>query len=248
MRDILIFDSVTSTNTLLKEMADKKVKEGVAILARAQTAGKGRMGRFFFSPPRTGIYMSILLRPDFPAQDLKFLTPMAAVAVSKAIEKISGDTTEIKWVNDIYMKDKKVCGILTEASIKEDKINYAIIGIGVNLEPPKSGFPKEIKSVAGGIFEKAPEGAFECLYKEIYDNILSYYRKFKDKKFIGEYIKKCTYLKGREITVSDGDNTYTAVADIPDLECRLKVTDSSGKEMLLYSGEANILKNGEVCS
>ncbi len=241
MRDILIFDSVTSTNTLLKDMASKGAREGVAILARAQTAGKGRMGRFFFSPPRTGIYMSILLRPDFPAGELKFLTPMAAVAVSEAIEKISKEQTEIKWVNDIYMKDKKVCGILTEASFSDDKINYAIIGIGVNLEPPKSGFPKEIENIAGGIFTKAPEGAFECLYKEIYDNILSYYREFEDKKFIEKYIKKCTYLEGKEITVSDGKTAYTATAGIPDRECRLIVTDSSGKEMLLYSGEANIL-------
>ena len=114
--DISVFSSVTSTNTILKEMAEQGAKEGTVIIAEEQTAGRGRTGKQFYSPKGTGIYISILLRPDIPAEESLFLTTSAAVATARAIEDVSDKRALIKWVNDIYLEDKKTCGILTEGA------------------------------------------------------------------------------------------------------------------------------------
>ena len=105
--DISVFSSVTSTNTILKEMAEQGAKEGTVIIAEEQTAGRGRTGKQFYSPKGTGIYISILLRPDKPAEESLFLTTSAAVATARAIEDVSDKRALIKWVNDIYLEDKK---------------------------------------------------------------------------------------------------------------------------------------------
>lgn len=240
MTDSVILETTTSTNTVLKEMAQNGAPEGKSVAAKSQSGGRGRMGRSFFSPENSGLYMSILLRPSFDSEELKFLTPMAAVAVSEAIEKISGEKTEIKWVNDIYKNGRKICGILTEGAFSDDKISYAIVGIGVNIEAPENGFPEEIKNIAGAIFEKAPENAFMTLHDEIYKNIFKYYNNFREKKFIDEYIRRCTFLSGKEITVTDGDNVFKATAHTVDRECRLEVTTSEGVKKHIYSGDVSI--------
>ena len=136
--DISVFSSVTSTNTILKEMAEQGAKEGTVIIAEEQTAGRGRTGKQFYSPKGTGIYISILLRPDIPAEESLFLTTSAAVATARAIEDVSDKRALIKWVNDIYLEDKKTCGILTEGAfnVETGKLDYAIVGIGINKQIP----------------------------------------------------------------------------------------------------------------
>ena len=111
------FEELDSTNRYLKELAAKDARPGTVIIANRQSAGRGRLGRKFFSPGEKGIYMSILLRPDIPLERAVLITSMAAVAVARAIERVSGIEAKIKWVNDIFLKGKKVCGILTEAGI-----------------------------------------------------------------------------------------------------------------------------------
>lgn len=108
---------VTSTNTLLKAQAEQGAPEGTVLIAESQTAGKGRLGRHFTSPPGTGIYFSLLLRPHCTAEKSLFITTTAAVAVCEAIEQVTGLNPQIKWVNDVYLNEKKVCGILTGASV-----------------------------------------------------------------------------------------------------------------------------------
>ena len=144
--DISVFSSVTSTNTILKEMAEQGAKEGTVIIAEEQTAGRGRTGKQFYSPKGTGIYISILLRPDIPAEESLFLTTSAAVATARAIEDVSDKRALIKWVNDIYLEDKKACGILTEGAfnVETGKLDYAIVGIGINVCIPDGGFPDNI--------------------------------------------------------------------------------------------------------
>ncbi len=114
------------------------------------------MGKKFYSPSNTGLYISILVRPDIPADQALFLTTSAAVATAKAIEDVSNKKADIKWVNDIYIEGKKVCGILTEAAfnIETSKLDYAIVGIGINVCPPEGGFPEDISEIATAIFEK----------------------------------------------------------------------------------------------
>ena len=109
-------DSVTSTNTLLKQIAEHGGAEGMVLIAHQQTQGKGRLGRAFFSPKGTGLYLSVLLRPRFSAEEALSITTAAAVAAAQAIDAVTGEHAQIKWVNDVYLRGRKVCGILTEAA------------------------------------------------------------------------------------------------------------------------------------
>ena len=144
--------SVTSTNTILREMATKGAPECLVLVAEEQTAGKGRQGRSFHSPADYGVYFSILLRPDSIASEAAALiTSAAAVATAQAIEEVVGVKVGIKWVNDLFMDGKKVCGILTEAvtDLKSGSIGWVVIGIGVNVTT--AGFPAELSEIAGSI-------------------------------------------------------------------------------------------------
>ena len=125
-------DSVTSTNTLLKQIAEHGGAEGMVLIAHQQTQGKGRLGRAFFSPKGTGLYLSVLLRPRFSAEEALSITTAAAVAVAQAIDAVTGEYPQIKWVNDVYLRGRKVCGILTEAAVdfESSGLHYAILEIG----------------------------------------------------------------------------------------------------------------------
>ena len=134
---ITVLKEVDSTNTYLKNAAEKGEKDGSVIIAETQTAGRGRIGRNFYSD-KGGLYMSILIRPDMPTERSLFITTGTAVAVSKAIEKTSGKSVGIKWVNDIFIGGKKVCGILTEgtSNFETGQLQYAVVGIGINVTEP----------------------------------------------------------------------------------------------------------------
>ena len=137
------FETLGSTNTYLKKLAAEGASEGTVIIANAQTAGRGRMGRSFASAQGLGIYMSLLLRPDCAASCAQSLTANTAAAVCMAIETVSGVKPEIKWVNDLYLGGKKLCGILCEGA--DDAV---IVGIGLNLRTPEGGFPPDIPAIA----------------------------------------------------------------------------------------------------
>ena len=140
--DLQIFAEMDSTNRQLKELAESGAPEGTVVIAEAQSNGRGRLGRSFFSSQGSGIYMSILLRPEIELQNAVRLTSMTAVAVAEAIERVCEIPARIKWVNDIFLNKKKVCGILVEAGIDavEQKLNYAVVGIGINVG--KMEFPE----------------------------------------------------------------------------------------------------------
>ena len=160
-----VYDSLISTNKTAKELAENGAKEGTVIVAKKQTGGRGRLGRSFYSPEGTGLYFSIILRPDFSPKENLLITPAAAVAVSTVIEALTDTKAQIKWVNDIFINGKKVCGILSEAKLNaKGTTEYVILGIGVNLTTPKGGFPKDIELVAGALFN-APQNDTEdtCL-------------------------------------------------------------------------------------
>ena len=144
---ITVQSSVTSTNTLLKQAAENGAPEGTVLVAEEQTAGRGRLGRSFYSPAGTGVYFSLVLRPAFSAAESSLITTCAAVAAAGAMEEISGHPTQIKWVNDIYTAGRKVCGILTEAAIDMESggLQYAVLGIGINLLKPENDFPEEYR-------------------------------------------------------------------------------------------------------
>lgn len=240
--DISVFSSVTSTNTILKEMAEQGAKEGTVIIAEEQTAGRGRTGKQFYSPKGTGIYISILLRPDIPAEESLFLTTSAAVATARAIEDVSDKRALIKWVNDIYLEDKKTCGILTEGAfnVETGKLDYAIVGIGINVCIPDGGFPDNIKDIATTIFDKQTDSINKrsILIANLLDYFMEYYKDFKSKSYVKEYIERSMII-GKTITVIEGSKTSVAKAIDIDKNCRLKVQFEDGTTKWLSSGEVS---------
>ena len=240
--DISVFSSVTSTNTILKEMAEQGAKEGTVIIAEEQTAGRGRTGKQFYSPKGTGIYISILLWPDIPAEESLFLTTSAAVATARAIEDVSDKRALIKWVNDIYLEDKKACGILTEGAfnVETGKLDYAIVGIGINVCIPDGGFPDNIKDIATAIFDKQTDSINKrsILIANLLDYFMEYYKDFKSKSYVKEYIERSMII-GKTITVIEGSKTSVAKAIDIDKNCRLKVQFEDGTTKWLSSGEVS---------
>jgi BirA family transcriptional regulator, biotin operon repressor / biotin---[acetyl-CoA-carboxylase] ligase len=144
--EVLHFDSLPSTNDRARDLASEGSAEGTAIVAGRQTSGRGRMGRSWSSPEGEGLYLSIILRPEVKPLKAQVITLAAAVAVCETLSKDFGARADIKWPNDVLVGGRKICGILVESAIEGDSIQYAILGIGVNLR--QTEFPEEIRSTA----------------------------------------------------------------------------------------------------
>ena len=215
----VILEETTSTNTVCKELFASGT-DSALVIALSQTGGKGRLGRSFYSPSKTGIYMSLLLRPALNAEDTISLTTAAAVAVSKAVDEITGKTSLIKWVNDIYLSDKKVCGILCEAGLNPNKStpDYVIVGIGININTPKNNFPEDIKDKAGSLFEenKADDSIKKKLILKIVENFFEIYKAFPLKNYM-EYYRNKSLLQDKEVSfIKDGIEYSGRVMGITD--------------------------------
>ncbi len=236
-----IYKTTGSTNTVARQMAEKGAKEKTVVLASEQTQGRGRMGRSFYSPDGSGIYMSIVLRPDIAISDAILVTTCAAISVCKAIEKVSPKKAEIKWVNDIYLEGKKACGILTEAAVNVEnaKPEYVVLGIGVNLFEGENGFPDDIKNIATAVFNSQSDA--EKYKNELVSHILNYffeyYENITDKAFYSEYRDRM-FLIGKPVKVLSQPEYDAEVLDI-DEQFRLKVRTECGEEKLLNSGEVS---------
>jgi BirA family biotin operon repressor/biotin-[acetyl-CoA-carboxylase] ligase len=222
-------------------MAAKGAKEGTVILALEQTEGRGRMGRSFYSPKASGIYFSIILRPKLNLEDSLLITTSAAVAVAQAIERIAGVQAYIKWVNDIFVADKKVCGILTEASLNFESggLEYAVVGIGINIDT--GTFPDEIRHIAGSIFSDKPKGnpVTSMLVAEVLNNISDMTSRITSKNYLNEYRKR-SFLIGKDIFVLKGKEIISAKAVDIDDKARLVVEYEDHTREALLSGEVSI--------
>ncbi len=242
---IEVVKSVSSTNTVLRQRAEQGEKEGVVLIAQEQTQGRGRLGRNFFSPINTGIYMSIILRPSISAEKSVMITTCAAVAVAKAIEEVAKKQAKIKWVNDIFCDDKKVCGILTEAAlaIESGTLAYAVLGIGINVFPPENSFPDEIKDIADSVFDKNnTENNFRSiLIARVLENFWEYYKDIENRPHFEEY-KKRSMVLSNPITVISGKDSYEATALDLDENFNLKIILPDGEIRHLNSGEVSIRK------
>ncbi len=235
-------DSVVSTNTALRELASDGACEWTVFLAGEQTGGRGRWGKTFFSPRGTGVYMSILLYPSLTASDARLITTCAAVAVCRAIEKVCDKKPLIKWVNDIYIGNKKVCGILTEGAFNAEtgSLSHAILGIGINLFPPREGFGT-LTGIAGTVL-KDEKNAWDVkgqLVAAICDNFRPLYEKLPDTGFFEEYRER-SYLSGKKIEVIRNGEGRSAVALEIGGDLRLHVRYGDGSEEWLDSGEVSV--------
>lgn len=235
--DITVKQTVTSTNAVLKENA-AALKEGAILIAAEQTSGRGRFARKFYSPDGSGIYMSIFLRPQLAAENSVLITTAAAVAVAKAAEELSGRKAGIKWVNDVLMDGKKICGILTEAAldIESGKLDYAVLGIGLNAYEPDGGFPDEIKNIAGAIFDEKNNSLKNQLAAKIITYFFEFYSSLEKRSFLEAYKEKSIVI-GKKILVISGDKKIPATAIGIDENCRLEVCYENGKKDILSSGE-----------
>lgn len=239
---ITVFPSVDSTNTRIREQAAAGAPEGLVVISGSQTKGKGRMGRSFFSPADTGVYISLLLRPPhYSAQEAVKLTTMAAVAACEAIEKVSDQTAQIKWVNDIFIGGKKAAGILTEASfdLENNCLDHAVPGIGFNVYPPKGGFPKELESVAGAIFNELKEDGKNRLAAEFLNRFMTYYSTPEISLYPQRYRARC-FVLGKAVRVLSASSQKEAVALDVDEDCRLIVQYEDGTIEHLSSGEISV--------
>lgn len=239
-RELQILSEIDSTNRFLKEQAVQGALEGTVVLAERQSAGRGRLGRSFFSPGEKGIYMSVLLRPEMELQQSVRITSMAAVAVARAIERVSGIPAQIKWVNDVFLNQKKVCGILTEAGInyEQGKLDYAVVGIGVNVG--KMEFPEELKEIATSVSNECGRNiSRNVLAAEILKELAYWYPSLWDGSFLTESRER-SILLGKEILVVD------AVAEGGSYAARAIDLDDMGHLLIERGGNRQVLNSGEV--
>ena len=241
---IEVYDRLPGTNAALRVRAAQQAPEGLVLIAQAQSAGRGRSGRSFFSPPG-GLYMSLLLRPEFSIRQSVYLTAMAAVAAARACETLCGSPIQIKWVNDLWKDGKKVCGILTEASmdVESGLLEYAIVGPGFNLVPPPNGWPPELEGISGSLFDSVPPaGARARLAAAFLNAFWPLYRSGRRRDFLPDYLARQA-LPGRHVEVRPGrSDAYGATVLGVDEECRLLVQPDGGTAIVpLSSGEVQIV-------
>ena len=236
---IHLYDRLESSNQTAKRLALSGAPHGTLVLTGQQSAGRGRMGRKFESPAGQGIYLSLLLRADIPAADAQTVTVSAAVAVCRAVKALCGLELSIKWVNDLYYRGKKVCGILTEAGadLESGRLEWLVVGIGLNLTTPPEAFPAELRRLAGSLFPGGPAPVSRvALAAAIARELLTLCPAFD---CLEEYRARC-FVPGHWVTVCTGRETYAALALSIDDAGRLVVRRENGREEALQHGEVSI--------
>ncbi len=243
-RRLYVYDEVDSTNSIAKKFASEDAPHGTTVIADMQSAGRGRLGRSFISPSGKGIYVSILVRPTFSLEFASMITTAAAVAGAEAVETLSGHEVGVKWVNDLYMNGKKICGILTEASmgLEMQSLDYAIIGIGINIRSVGTSFDAELKKRASSIEdESGVKVDRNALCSKLLNRIEKYFATIEERGFLEEYRRR-ELLTGNMITANVGSESIKGVAEGIDDNANLIVRLENGELRHIGSGEANLCR------
>ncbi|WHX99075.1 biotin--[acetyl-CoA-carboxylase] ligase [Neobacillus sp. DY30] len=236
-------ESVESTQKIAHRLAYENAPEGTVIIAEEQVAGRGRMDRKWHSPKYTGIWMSMILRPNIPLPKAPQLTLLTAVAIVQAIEDLTGLMPEIKWPNDILIRGKKVTGILTELEAEADRINSIIIGIGMNVNQKKEDFPSELQEIATSLFlEKGEKVSRSDLIKGIFTNLEKLYLVYLEEGFLPIKLLWEGYAIsiGRKITARTLSNSITGTAQGITDDGVLIMIDEQGKTHHVYSADIEL--------
>ncbi|MBQ2931996.1 MAG: biotin--[Clostridia bacterium] len=237
--NLVVLDTVNSTNSYIKELAASGASHATTVIADSQTNGRGRLGREFFSPGGTGIYMSILTDPSKIKIPVSHLTIAAGVAACRTLTGICDASPSIKWVNDIFLHDKKVCGILAESVVnaKTNTFPYTIVGIGINVSTSAEIFPGKLSEIAGSVFP-ANITRNEIIAKLLneFDNICS---NAEIKNLVDEY-KKYSRVLGKKISFTKNGKAFSGTAKDINLDGNLVVSLEDGQEMILSSGEVSL--------
>lgn len=240
--EVLVMPEIDSTNDEIKRRASCQ-NEGFTVIALSQTKGRGRRGRSFFSPGGNSLYMSILLKPQSDINSIINVTSAAAVSVYDAILQTCGIDTDIKWVNDIYLNGRKVCGILTEAVLSnsinnEAMTQYVVLGIGINVFKPKESIPDDIKDKYGTIYDENTSDAslIACLAANTVNSFFGYYANLNKKEYMDTYRSR-SMLIGKYATYLSGNEMRRVFVNDIDNDAHLIVTDENGQKMSLCDGE-----------
>lgn len=236
-------ETTTSTNDLAKQYANQH-HEAALFISEEQTAGRGRLGRQFISPARKGLYMSLVVFPNHQLQDMSLITCATAVAAAQALETYIPTTIDIKWVNDLYHRDKKIAGILTEAisDFESRQLQALIIGIGINLIDDETAFPPELHDCVGSVFQTAGElSAVQFERNQFIAALITrwyqYYQDLQQPQILQEYRKRSLVL-GQEVKVIQANQTFTAQA--------ISITDNGHLIVQTDDGKTHELSYGEV--
>ncbi len=240
-KKIIFLQSVDSTNQEVKRQAVNDAPHGTVVVAEQQFMGKGRLGRMWSSPPGTGIWFSFLLRPQITPSEIAGITLAAGLGVCKAIRQFTGLNALIKWPNDVIVGNKKICGILTEMTAEDDRVEYAVVGIGINVNMTE--FAPEIRNKATSI---AVETGSPINRADLFKVVLKWVEYYIDmyltdieKSIIPEYTSLCATV-GRQVTVTRGNNILRGNAVSVDSLGDLNVKLENGKIIAVNSGEVTV--------
>ncbi|QIB70320.1 biotin--[acetyl-CoA-carboxylase] ligase [Aminipila butyrica] len=243
---LYVYKTVDSTNSAAKRLAMEEPVSGALVAANEQTKGRGRLGRDFYSPASSGIYLTLLLKPSFDLSKSVLTTTAASVAVCRAIQKVSGAEAQIKWVNDVYLDGKKICGILTEAitDFESGAIDYIATGIGINCQLPPEGFPEELRQKAGVLPASVSRNQ---LAAEVVNELLAVYQQLESRSFLEEY-KSRSLVLGREIDVIKHYSSQAGQGQPPQSVHALALDiDRDGGLLVEYeNGTREVLNTGEI--
>lgn len=244
-RDIRVFEQTTSTNDVIEKLARDNVKEGVVVFAESQTQGRGRLGRKWVSPPRRGLWFSILLRPTVRPDAVTQLTIAAATALFRAIQSQTGLAPEIKWPNDMLIRGKKTAGILTELSAELDRVKYVILGVGVNVNTAPAEFPPDLRKLVTSLkIETGERQDRAALAVRILRELDRDYERIRSGQFeavADEWEKHCSTLN-QPVVIRIGDRKMQGRAESLDADGALLLRTQYGHLERVIGGDVTIEK------
>ena len=243
---IQTMESTTSTNDLAKLYANQNSTTPAIFISEEQTAGRGRLGRKFVSPSKTGLYISLCLFPTIALEDLSLITCATAVACVETLEELTGKSLNIKWVNDLFYQDKKVGGILTEviSDFESQQVQALIVGMGINLIESPQSFPEELHSIVGSIFSSKTEYDNSSFNRnhfiaQFLEKWTFYYQNLSKRDFIESY-KEHSNVIGKFVNIFEGNQTYSAYAKDIDENGHLIIEKQDNTLHSLSYGEVSI--------
>ena len=243
---VLLFDEIDSTNTECKRRIQElpygedifsHIPEGTVFLSDYQTAGRGRMGKTFLSPKGSGLYFSILTKPKGQNKNPLVLTCHAAIAVKRAVKEVFGMELSIKWVNDLFYKGKKLVGILAEGQLSDSSLAYCIMGIGINLFFPESGFPEELSGIAGALFDYDEDKKENLNRNQFLASILFHYFSLLDQDKVEEEYRTENILLTKDILFTENYQDYLGRVEGILEDGSLSVRCRDGSTKIVSSGE-----------
>lgn len=243
-RRLVCYQSIKSTNDIAARRAAAGAPEGTIITSEEQTKGRGRLGRQWYSPPGRGIYVSMILRPTFAPDQAPGLSIMTALALAEAIESHCPGEVKVKWPNDVLIGGRKTAGILTELSADRTRINYVIVGVGINANQTASDFPEELRKIATSVRTAVKRKINRvALLQEFLVRLEKAFETYRGSRLRKARSKLKTYssLLGNDVSIQAGQEVISGKAIDIDSEGRL-VVDVAGRPVAITAGEVTVLK------